>query len=210
MRYTHLFWDFDGTLYNSYPRMCAALLRTLDETGLPVPTGQEALSLLKHSVFYALSHYAAAYQRDVQALLECFHRHHRMETVFPPYTGVRECLRTLRDAGCRHYLYTHRDQLAVELLIQDDLWQYFSGAVTSCDGFPHKPAPDALLHMLRKYRLSPASCIMIGDRGIDIESGYNAGMAGAVFDPDGLYSGPDAVVTARSMLELKEKLMGIG
>ena len=71
MKYTHLFWDFDGTLYNSYPQMCAALMRMLDESGLPVPSGQEALSLLKHSVFYAVSHYAKAFDRDVQELLAC-------------------------------------------------------------------------------------------------------------------------------------------
>lgn len=209
MKYTHLFWDFDGTLYNSYPQMCAALMRMLDESGLPVPSGQEALSLLKHSVFYAVSHYAETYDRDVQELLACFHKHHRMEQRFPPYEGLEDCLKTLAEAGCRHYLYTHRDQLAVELLQRDGLWGYFSGAVTSCNGFPHKPAPDALLFLQKKHRLDPACCIMIGDRGIDIQSGLNAGMAGAVFDPDGFYAGPQPVLWAASMKELQEKLLSI-
>ena len=41
----HLFWDFDGTLYDSYPNVTHAFLCTLDELGCPVlVTPREALS----------------------------------------------------------------------------------------------------------------------------------------------------------------------
>ncbi len=174
---------------------------------MPEPSDGEALPLLKHSVFYALSHYADQYGRDVQEMLPCFHRHHRMEQVFPPYEGLAQCLQTLQAAGCRHYLYTHRDQLAIDLLTKEGLWPCFTDAVTSADGFPSKPAPDALLSLMKRHQLDASACIMIGDRDIDIQSGLNAGMAGAVFDPDGYYFGPEAQITARSMNELTQKLL---
>lgn len=190
MTYTHLFWDFDGTLYNSYPQMIAALKRTMEECGLPAPSPAEALPLFKHSVFYTVSHYAARYGLATETLLAAYRRQHEAETVFPPYEGLADCLARLHTAGCKHYLYTHRDRLAIELMEKDDVWQFFSGGVTSDDGFPHKPAPDALLSLMKQHGLQPSNCIMIGDRGIDIESGLNAGIAGAVFDPEGQYFGP--------------------
>ncbi len=207
MKYTHLFWDFDGTLYNSYPQMVAALQRTMEECGLPAPSPAEALPLFKHSVFYTVTHYASRYGKSTEELMTRFRRQHALETTFPPYVGLKDCLSRLCEAGCSHYLYTHRDQLAVDLLKRDDLWRFFSGGVTADDGFPHKPAPDALLSLLKKHRLEAADCIMIGDRGIDIESGHNAGMAGAVFDPEGLYFGPEAAILAGSMADLAHKLL---
>lgn len=92
-------------------------------------------------------------------------------------------------------------------LKRDNLWQYFSGGVTSEDGFPSKPAPDALLHLLEKHQLDPARCLMIGDRNIDMESALNAGIAGAVFDPDGYYRGPQVSIVARNMAELEKLLL---
>ena len=201
MTYTH------GTLYNSYPQMIAALKRTMEECGLPAPSPAEALPLFKHSVFYTISHYAALYGLETETLLAAYRRQHEAEAVFPPYEGLADCLARLHTAGCKHYLYTHRDRLAIELLEKDGVWRFFSGGVTSEDGFPHKPAPDALLSLLKQHRLEPSACIMIGDRGIDIESGLNAGIAGAVFDPEGQYFGPEAAITAHSMAELAEKLL---
>ena len=207
MKYTHLFWDFDGTLYNSYPQIIAALQRTMAEAGLPIPSPEEALPLLKHSVYHTVKHYADRYNKEVQPLLAAFRCQHALETEFPPYNGLGNCLTKLADAGCRHYLYTHRDRLAIRLLERDGLWSLFTGAVTADDGFPHKPAPDALLYLLKHHSLDAAQCVMIGDRGIDIESGVNAGIAGAVFDPESLYFGPDVPILAKSMAELAERLL---
>ena len=62
-----------------------------------------------------------------------------------------------------------------------------SGSVTGADGYPLKPAPDALLAMMTRYGLQAADCVMVGDRDIDLDAGKNAGMAGILFDPDGFY-----------------------
>lgn len=63
----HLLWDFDGTLYDSYPNVTRAFLRTLDELGCSgLVTPHEALSLLKVSVFSAAQHCAGMAGLDVR------------------------------------------------------------------------------------------------------------------------------------------------
>ena len=54
--------------------------------------------------------------------------------------------------------------------------------------FPFKPAPDALLFFLEKFKLDPKTCMMIGDRPIDAHAGMNAGMYGCLWDSDALFS----------------------
>ena len=48
------------------------------------------------------------------------------------------------------------------------------------NGFPGKPAPDAVLYLLEKHGLDPAETIMIGDRDLDGQSGINAGATGCL------------------------------
>lgn len=202
MIYTHLFWDFDGTLYNSYPKIARGMEAALAELGLPSQNPDEMLEMLKVSVYRTLCCYSARFGREVEELHECFHKHHIAEGFFPPYEGLEECLTRLSDAGARHYLYTHRDRRAWEQLERDGLKHLFAGGVTSEDGFPDKPAPDALLHLIRAYRLDSAACAMIGDRDIDILSGQNAGMAGILFDPDNFYPALKAEGRVKTMDEL--------
>ncbi|MBO4836470.1 MAG: HAD hydrolase-like protein, partial [Clostridia bacterium] len=47
----------------------------------------------------------------------------------------------------------------------------------------------ALLYLVRKHDLDPKRCIMVGDRVLDVEAGLNAGMCGALFDPDDFCKG---------------------
>ena len=55
---------------------------------------------------------------------------------------------------------------------------FFSGGVTGEDGFPSKPAPDAILHLLNTHAIPPGQALMIGDRLIDVQAAQNAGIAG--------------------------------
>lgn len=204
----HLFWDFDGTLYDSYPNVCHAFRLTLEALGhggLYEPT--ETLRLVKVSVFHAATVLADRFGPDVQEIMRVFHHYHELEPAFPPYAGLADCLRTLHAHGCRHYLYTHRDLRAIEQLKQDGLWPLFTDAVTRVDGFPDKPAPDALLALMQRNGVDATAAAMVGDRDIDIGSGHNAGMRGILFDPDDFYPTLNVEMRVHSMRELCDKVL---
>lgn len=205
----HLFWDFDGTLYDSYPQLLHSVMAGLNNLGYGDRFPEaEVLRLIKVNVYHGIEVCAEKLGLSTQTVYDAYLPHHKQEACFRPYDGLEDCLRALHQAGFRHYLYTHRDVAAVEQLKQDGLWPLFSDFVIKEDGFPAKPAPDALNALMARNSLQPSECVMIGDRDIDIDAGHNAAMSGFLFDPDGFYAGYPAEWQAGSMEELKEKLLG--
>ena len=180
--FTHLFWDFDGTLYDTYGQMTEAMLCALSDMGTAAQSA-EVYVLLKVSVYHAACVLAERFSLPLQDLCNAFHLHHDQILGFSMYPGMDICIQALKKAGCKHYLYTHRNRTAIRQLEEDGLVCFFSGFVTREDGYPHKPAPDALEAMLQKYGVDPTDAVMIGDRRVDISAGHNAGMAGILFDP---------------------------
>ena len=185
----HLFWDFDGTLYNSYPEVLRSFQRALKDLQMDgLFTQEELMGWLKLSVYDAALRCGKRAGVEAQTITSAFAPYHSQDMDFDGYPPLRESLEGLHQAGFRHYLYTHRDGRAVEKLKQDGLWNLFSDVVLRTDGFPDKPAPDALLALMKRNGLSPRQCAMIGDRPIDVEAGRNAGMEGVLFDPEGFYA----------------------
>ena len=188
MKWTHFFWDFDGTLFDTYGRITRAFVKGLADTGVRTDF-DTALPLVKRSLGYAADWYAARSGAAADAVLAAYHVHSEEESddtmrLFP---GAREVLEAVLRGGGRNYLYTHRGTGALDALARNGLTGLFSGSVTGADGYPLKPAPDALLAMMTRYGLQAADCVMVGDRDIDLDAGKNAGMAGILFDPDGFY-----------------------
>lgn len=124
----------------------------------------------------------------------------------PPYPGALELCKRVCDAGGQNLLYTHRDSLSLKMLQRHGFSPYFSGGVTAEDGFPPKPAPNALQFLMGKFGFSPQEALMIGDRDIDLLAGSNAGIDGCLFDPHGDYLSFPAPYRGRSMSELGEFL----
>lgn len=204
----HLFWDFDGTLYNSYPTLLQSVRSGLEQLRIGHIVDDDGLmKLIKRSVYHASLWCAEQSGLDVQQIMASYRVFHNQEREFPAYEGMADCLRRLKEAGYHHYLYTHRDAVAIEQLKRDGLWELFEDAVISTDGFPTKPAPDALLALLERNHLTADACAMVGDRDIDIEAGHNAGMSGFLFDPEGFYPGYPAELYVSTLCELADKLI---
>ncbi|MBQ9944245.1 MAG: HAD-IA family hydrolase [Clostridia bacterium] len=189
MQYRHFFWDFDGTLYDTYGRITRAAQYALADLDLSVPYG-EVYQHVKRSLHTVYLHFAQPCNITEDTFMKAYRSH--SETEGPEsmslYPGSRAFLEKVIALGGRNYLYTHRGyDSAFAALNRDGITPLFHDFVTSKDGFPSKPAPDALLHLTGKHSLPMPACIMMGDRDIDLEAAKNAGMAACLFDPDHFY-----------------------
>lgn len=206
----HLFWDFDGTLFDSYPELSGSFMKGLKELGFEnLLTHEQLMRLMKASIGHAAEWCAQQTGMTKAEIMEPYRVFHAMPHEDPPYEGLEDCLKRLHEAGYRHYLYTHSKQSAIDQLKRENLWQYFDDAVIGSDGFPLKPAPDALLALMERNHLSPENCAMIGDRDIDVLAGHNAGMKGILFDPDDYFPDFKAELNVHSLKELADSLLAL-
>lgn len=171
-------WDFDGTLFDTYTHTVTILHNLMAEEGMPCD----------YDILYAKSRRGLGEARDyckaTDAQWKEFYRREgfiELEPIAKPYDGAEEMLKRVVAEGCNNYIYTHRDAVTFKYLREYGWMEYFKGFVTNEHNFPHKPAPDALFYLIKKYNMIPEETVMIGDREIDVLSGKNAGIHACLF-----------------------------
>lgn len=208
MTYQTFFWDFDGTLFDTYPTMVEAFMKALmmqhvDEIEMDEVAFYETMR--RHSLGAAVKQFSAEFGIS-DSRLETDYRQIEATMIMSakPFEGIVPLLSVLHQNGGQHFLLTHRDQTAERLLIAANIKGLFTDFVTNEQPFARKPAPDSLNYLIQKHDVLPKTAIMIGDRNLDVQVGHNAGIAGALFDPGRLInsalSRPEIDVTNASDL----------
>ncbi|MBR6184703.1 MAG: HAD-IA family hydrolase [Clostridia bacterium] len=209
MLYRHFFWDFDGTLFDTYGRITRASVNALEDLGAAASFDQ-VYPVVKRSLTTCYERFAAPLGISHETFLDAYHAHSESEgaSSIRPYPGAKEALEAIVLSGGRNYLYTHRGGSAQQWMDHYGFTPLFCDQVTRWDPFPLKPAPDALNYLCEKHRLDKRECVMIGDRDIDLDAGKNAGMACALFDPENFYPDYDTPWRFKSMPALHAALIG--
>ncbi|MGX1265113.1 HAD superfamily hydrolase (TIGR01509 family) [Rossellomorea marisflavi] len=178
--YQHIMWDFDGTLFDTYPVMADSFRVTLEKNGISEPL-EEIMGLMRISMSTAIEHYQGLHRFD-EAFLNDYHAERKLrELDAKPFEGIAHLCAQIHKTGRHNYLYTHRGESAVSMLKTFGLAEYFTDFITEEHGFERKPSPDAILHLLSKHAIAPKKAIMIGDRDLDIMAGKNAGIDACLF-----------------------------
>ncbi|WP_237580473.1 HAD-IA family hydrolase [Candidatus Enterococcus leclercqii] len=176
----YFIWDFDGTLYDTYPIILAAIMKVLENHGVAADS-KTVYKMLKE---FSSKKVAETYGIDFEQFAKEQHAIEDLDTRVPkPFPGVKETLAAIKAGGGRQFIMTHRmaDDTR-SLLEKDDLAEYFEAIVGPEMKFARKPDPEAVLYLVNKYQMDPASSVMIGDRIMDVEAGNSAGIHSCFFD----------------------------
>ncbi|NLM10004.1 MAG: HAD-IA family hydrolase [Clostridiaceae bacterium] len=205
--FLHYIWDFDGTLFDSYPHLSLSFQRALKDFGYSHTTN-EILLHMKTSINTCIRYYQEKYGLG-EELSERYKYYEKNENTIPikPYPYLREVLKKITETGGKNYIYTHRGKSTIEYIREFKLEDFFCDWITKEDNFPLKPAPDAILHLIKKHNMDKNTVIMVGDRDIDILSGHNAKVSGCLFDPDNFFPDLDVEFRVKSMREFEEVLL---
>lgn len=213
MTYQSFFWDFDGTIFDTYPIMVQAFMQALTQQRVSeIELDEQDIyeTMRQHSLETAVQKFSAHFSLQADQL-ERDYRQNEKRTIqqAKPFPGMVELLQELASQGGQHYLLTHRNQSANQLLAAAGIKKLFTDEVTSEQPFPRKPNPASLNALIERNGVSREAAIMIGDRTLDIDAGHNAGIAGALFDPgrliDSQASHPEINVT--NVIGLREALL---
>lgn len=182
----HFIWDFDGSLFDSYPVMAKTFQTMLGEIGIEESL-EAIMGHLKVSMSHALLFYKKAYDLS-EAFIKAYEIRRipiEIQNCQPYPEALALCLQISR-SGKKNYLYTHRDTSAIVLLEKFGLKDHFTDYITVEDNFERKPSPEALLHLLKTNGIEPEKALMIGDRSLDILAAKNAGIKGCFFSETGV------------------------
>ncbi|KSU58337.1 phosphoglycolate phosphatase [[Bacillus] enclensis] len=163
----NILWDFDGTLFDTYPAYTRTLSQVLGEGA----DNQEIYDKLKVSYSHAIEFYNISPEQVEE--------NERLKKELSPldmrpFDGVEE---VLKFAG-RNVIMTHKDRDGVLAILDHYGWtHYFADIVTIDDGFPRKPHPAAYQHLHTKNKIDLA----IGDRDLDLLPAKELGIAACMF-----------------------------
>ncbi len=197
-----LVFDLDGTLIDSVGGIAAAVNRTrmdfgfspLDPKIIASFTGDGAVKLMERSladvrltvppeesVSRMVQHYAADPVRD--SFL---------------YAGVAEGFRRLHAAGWILTVVSNKPVAVSEKILHHfGLLPYLAENIGGGSGFPLKPEPDALFHLMKKFEVSPEWTCMIGDNHTDLNFASRSGVK-SIFCEYGFGSSGEAEVVYKA------------
>ena len=177
----HFIWDFDGTLFDSYPIIIGNLRSALQAYGYdcdPV----EAMALMLQNIGVAHNYYADKFGIDQEEFVDTYNRFHQEvnpQLLARPMADIEKVLARICALGRSNYIFTHRKcSTTAQYLEKYGLDRYFQeiiGPESPC--FAYKPAPDAIEYLMEKYGMTPIDAAMVGDRDCDLGSARNAGIA---------------------------------
>ena len=172
-------FDMDGTLIDSAADIGAAVNRMRVSFGL-APLPRESVVRMVGSGARVLVARALADTPGVD-LDEAFRRYrHEYDTHLIVetrlYPGVQDTLEALKSAGFRLAVFTNKPSVSTQFILKGlGINAFFPAVVGADSGFPLKPEPDALYHILKETGTDAAGSWMVGDNWTDIDSGRAAG-----------------------------------
>lgn len=176
----HFFWDFDGTLFDTYPLVIEDLRLSLQEYGFDCDP-EDAMRRMLDAIRTTRDYYADQFGIDREVLHETYNRHRRIEfqnLAAKPFPGVEAVLKQICAMNGQNYIFTHsKAENILAYLKKYGLDGYFADVLgEESPGFALKPSPDSLYYLMDKYGIDPAQAVMIGDRDRDLGSGRAAGI----------------------------------
>lgn len=176
----HFIWDFDGTLFDTYPIIIEQMQSVLRDFGHSIDS-LELMEQLLHTVGVALEYCAEKFSIDYPQLSDAYAIVHNQTALLPvalPMEAVESVLEAVVARGGKNLIFTHRTLASTNAYLEKyGLSHYFTDIVApDTPGFAWKPAPDAITYLLETHGLDPQETAMVGDREIDLASGRAAGV----------------------------------
>lgn len=200
--FEHYIWDFDGTLYDTYPMMLDGFMHTLKEYQITADR-QEIFRILKEKSSASV---AEKYALDFIEFSKTFKSYEGKGWEDPiSYPGTKEMLEAIVAKGQKNYILTHRTvSSTIELLKKEDMLHLIEEIVGPENKFSRKPDPASLTYLVEKYQMDRKKTVMIGDRTLDVLAGKNAGVQSIFYDLDYVLEDIQADYIVRTIPEMLE------
>ena len=180
MKYQLIIFDLDGTILNTLEDLSDALNHTLSQAGYPVRTLEEARRFIGNGIRNLIIRGAPEGTPDetITELHKQFTAYYNLHCADKTsvYPGIPELIRTLTNMGKTMCVVSNKPHHAVGPLCKQYFGTFLDAAYGEREGIPRKPAPDAVLAVMKDYGVTPEQTVYIGDSEIDLQTAANTGL----------------------------------
>lgn len=173
-------FDLDGTILDTLQDLFLSVNYMLLREGHPARTVDEVRAFVGNGIHKLMSRAlpAGATDRELARALACFSEYYEAHSAenTRPYDGIPELLSELKQRGILLAVVSNKNDSAVKPLCEIYFPGVFDLAVGASEEVPKKPAPDAVLKVLKDLRVDISEAVYVGDSEVDIETAKNAGM----------------------------------
>lgn len=184
-------WDLDGTLLDSYHVIVDGLHDALAENGVVLSKEEIYARSIRDSVNHFLETLQWEHPFDMEKVSarnkELAHTRVLDITLME---HAKETLAELEARGDKNFVYTHKGVTSEIILRHLGILDLFQEVVNSQYGLPRKPHPGAIDYLVQKYGMNPYQTYYVGDRKIDMECAFNAGVGSILYLPEGNVTEP--------------------
>lgn len=200
--FTNIIWDFDGTLFDTYPGMIYAFKRALGDNGVEV-SEDEILKYMKVSVTNAINHFKeiCLLSNEFVEKFSYYEKNLEADKVMP-FPFAKEICLELKKNGGRNFILTHRGNSTLKFLKYHGMIDCFEEIGTKHNCFKRKPDPEGFSYFIEKYNLSNDTVLAIGDRECDIVGAKKANIKTCLYNTNSIESNEKADFTIKSLSEL--------
>ena len=177
-----IFFDLDGTLFDTAPELIVAInamlndmsLGELEEESIKNFIGRGAENLIKKSIGLSSGKSPDVYFEEGDSL---FKKHYIMNAAESKiYEGAEDTLKKLRSKGILLACVTNKPEIYTKALLKKSGLSSYLDLIVSGDTVTRmKPDPMPLQYGCDILKLKPSEVIMVGDSCNDINAGYAAG-----------------------------------
>ena len=177
-----VFFDLDGTLFDTAPELSVAtnqMLKDVDLHELETDIiksfiGKGADNLVRKSISYSSKQDSEFLFKEARKLFDKYYILNAAESL--PFDGAEEALIKLKNKKLSLACVTNKPEIYTHAILEESgLISYLDLVVSGDTVTRKKPDPMPLQYSCDKLELEPKEAIMVGDSYNDIEAGFSAG-----------------------------------
>lgn len=178
-QYKLVIFDWDGTLMDSVPRIVSSMQTAAGIMNLPVPTKEQAQSIIGLSLPQACKQLFPVCDKDQITQLIAHYRYQYIKkdsTTSPLFEFAHELLSDLAAQNKLMAVATGKARDGLERVMNTSGLKHFFHTSRCADEANSKPDPQMILSILKELNVNAKEANMIGDTSFDLEMANRAGV----------------------------------
>ncbi len=173
-----ILFDLDGTLTDSSPGIINSVVYALKKMGVEPPARESLFSFIGPPLKQSFRRRYGFDEMQCDAAVRYYREYFAAGGLFENavYPGIPEALRRLRDAGKKLCVATSKPELfSLQIVEHFGLSAYFEAVCGAAMDETRTEKAQVIRYALDRLGISPADCLMVGDREHDVLGAREAG-----------------------------------